>query len=151
MTYSELGEGSRAAAAMVESLNVAPGQELIRLYADEGPVAARLLYSIINSNGVDSERVTRLLAAFSIEAGLDTQPDPIPSANSGLMEPLSERELEVLRLMAVGLGNKDIGDQLFISPQTVKTHTRNIYGKLDTHSRIAAVSKARLLGLLADV
>ncbi|MEJ2447402.1 MAG: helix-turn-helix transcriptional regulator [Anaerolineales bacterium] len=67
---------------------------------------------------------------------------------SGLVEPLSEREIEVLELMAAGLTYQDIAEQLFISPHTVKTHSRNIYAKLDVGNRTLAVGKARTLGIL---
>lgn len=66
-----------------------------------------------------------------------------------LVEPLSNRELEILALMAQGLTNGEIAQQIFISAQTVKVHTRNIYGKLGVNSRRQAVTKARALGLLA--
>ena len=71
-----------------------------------------------------------------------------PAVGAELIEPLSERETEVLQLIAEGLTNPEIGDRLYISLNTVKVHTRNIYGKLDVHSRSQAVAKARRLGVL---
>ena len=65
-----------------------------------------------------------------------------------LVEPLSERELEVLKLIAAGLSNREIGQRLFITPGTVKVHAANIYGKLGVHSRTQAVAKANALGIL---
>ena len=65
-----------------------------------------------------------------------------------LIEPLSKRELEILSLMAQGLSNQEIAQQIFISTQTVKVHIRNIYGKLGVSNRLQAISKARVLGLL---
>jgi LuxR family maltose regulon positive regulatory protein len=67
---------------------------------------------------------------------------------SDLLEPLSERELEVLQLLAQGLTNPEIASRLFLSLNTVKAHTRNIYGKLDAHSRTQAVARASALGIL---
>jgi LuxR family maltose regulon positive regulatory protein len=67
-----------------------------------------------------------------------------------LIEPLSERELEVLQLNAGGLTNREIASRLFLSLNTVKAHTRNIYGKLGVHSRTQAVAKAQALGVLAS-
>jgi ATP/maltotriose-dependent transcriptional regulator MalT len=61
---------------------------------------------------------------------------------------LSKRELEILYLLAQGLTNLEIGQQIYISAHTVKVHTRNIYGKLSVNSRQQAVTKARALGLL---
>lgn len=65
-----------------------------------------------------------------------------------LVEPLSKRELEILSLVAEGLTNLEIAQQIFISDQTVKVHIRNIFGKLGVNSRRHAASKARALGLL---
>jgi LuxR family maltose regulon positive regulatory protein len=64
------------------------------------------------------------------------------------IEPLSEREVEVLQLIAEGLANQEVGSQLYLSLNTVKVHTRNIYSKLDVNSRTQAVAKAKSLGLL---
>jgi LuxR family maltose regulon positive regulatory protein len=65
-----------------------------------------------------------------------------------MVEPLSERELEVLRLVADGLTNQAIADELFIAVSTVKSHTNSIYGKLGVRNRTQAVAEARALGLL---
>ena len=64
------------------------------------------------------------------------------------VEPLSERELEVLQLIAKGLTNQEIASKLFLSLNTVKVHNRNIYGKLSAHHRAEAVARARALGIL---
>jgi LuxR family maltose regulon positive regulatory protein len=65
-----------------------------------------------------------------------------------LIEPLSDRELEVLNLMAEGLSNPNIARRLYLSTNTLKAHAQNIYTKLDVHSRMEAVNKARDLNLL---
>jgi LuxR family maltose regulon positive regulatory protein len=65
-----------------------------------------------------------------------------------MIEPLSARELEVLELISGGLTNREIASRLFISLNTVKAHTRNIYGKLGVHNRTQAVARARALGIL---
>jgi LuxR family maltose regulon positive regulatory protein len=67
---------------------------------------------------------------------------------SSLVEPLSDREIEVLELLAEGLSNPEIAQRLFVSLPTVKSHTRNIYGKLGVHKRKDAVARARMLGIL---
>jgi LuxR family maltose regulon positive regulatory protein len=69
-------------------------------------------------------------------------------SETGLVEPLSEREMEVLRLLAAGLSNQAIAAELVITPGTAKWHVNNIYAKLGVHSRIQAVGRARALGLL---
>ena len=70
--------------------------------------------------------------------------------SNGEIEPLSERELEVLQLIAEGLTNPEIAARLYISLNTVKVHTRNINGKLDAHNRTQAVARARALGILSS-
>ena len=71
-----------------------------------------------------------------------------PSTINNLVEPLSEREIEVVRLLAAGLSNLEIAHKLYLSPNTLKAHTQNIYDKLDVHSRVQAVNRARELGYL---
>ena len=66
----------------------------------------------------------------------------------GLVEPLSQRELEVLQLVALGKTNKEIAQQLVVAPGTVKAHTSHIYRKLDVNNRTEAAARARQLGLL---
>jgi LuxR family maltose regulon positive regulatory protein len=70
------------------------------------------------------------------------------SMDTGLVEPLSSREKEVLVLMAEGLSNPEIAARLFLSPNTLKAHTQNIFGKLNVHNRVQAVNKARDLKLI---
>ncbi|NIQ75445.1 MAG: hypothetical protein GWN67_12525 [Phycisphaerae bacterium] len=70
---------------------------------------------------------------------------------SEIVEPLSERELEVLQLIAEGLTNPEIAARLFLSLNTVKVHTRNIYGKLGAYNRTQAVARARALGILPSI
>jgi LuxR family maltose regulon positive regulatory protein len=87
-----------------------------------------------------SAYVARLLAAC--DAGDEILAAPVP-------EPLTDREQDVLELMAAGLTNAEIGEQLFISPETVKKHAGNIYGKLHVHTRTEAAARARELELLS--
>ena len=68
-----------------------------------------------------------------------------------VVEPLSNREIEVLKLIAEGLTNQEIAQKLYLSTSTVKAHTYNLYSKLDVHSRTQAVAKARMLGVLPGV
>ena len=72
----------------------------------------------------------------------------LPPLAEALVDPLTERELEVLQLLAGGLSNKEIAERLIVAPSTVKQHLKNIYGKLDVHSRTQAVARGRELALL---
>ena len=76
------------------------------------------------------------------------QDEAVESAAADQIEKLSERELEVLRLIAVGLSNREIAEQLFLSPGTIKTHVHHIYGKLGVSNRTQAVVHAREVKLI---
>ena len=96
--------------------------------------------------------VRRLLAACADDdrTGPTTTPgEPALRRGQSLVEPLSERELDVLRLLATDLDGPDIAHRLFVSVNTMRTHTRSIYAKLGVNSRRAAVSRAEKLGLLS--
>lgn len=140
-------DDERAMDALERALALAEPTGFIRIFVDEGPQMANLLYKAA-ARGIAPEYARRVLSAFPV---LD--PDETPASEtrvdqSGLFEPLSERELDVLRLIGEGLSNNSIGTRLFISTQTVKTHTRNIYAKVGAHSRTEALAKARGLGIL---
>jgi len=127
--------------ALERSLVLAESGSFIRIFVDEGPPLAKLLEKILNENAdVPRAYVKKLLSAFRLSKVIRT--------DDGLVERLSERELEVLRLIAGGLSNNKITEELFISLSTVKTHTRNIYSKLNVHSRTEAIVKAKDLELL---
>jgi LuxR family maltose regulon positive regulatory protein len=79
---------------------------------------------------------------------LPLSPSPSHSASQPLVEPLTNRELEVLDLLAQRLSNREIADKLFISPTTVKGHLQNIYGKLNVRKRREAIDRAVALGIL---
>jgi LuxR family maltose regulon positive regulatory protein len=127
----------------------------MRLFLDEGPRMAALLSTLLQaqqkgdlalSQHVSPDYVPRLLAAFVPPAV-----DRLPSAREReqLADPLSERELEVLQLLAAGRSNQEIAEALVVTVGTVKTHIHHIYGKLNTSSRIQAVARARELQLLS--
>ena len=94
------------------------------------------------SRDISPNYVARLLAAFGEEAELASP------AMEALVEPLTEREVEVLRLVVAGLSNAEIAEELVIAVSTVKSHVNHIYGKLGVESRTQAVAQARTLGLL---
>jgi LuxR family maltose regulon positive regulatory protein len=90
-----------------------------------------------------------ILAAVSPEAAVRVVVSPSTLSQPPLIEPLSDREVEVLRLIDQGLSNPEIAAKLVLSIGTVKVHTHNIFSKLGVTSRTQAVNKARALGLLA--
>jgi LuxR family maltose regulon positive regulatory protein len=110
---------------------------------------AQLLYQALE-RGIRPDYVRRLLSAFPAGEPASPPSPTVAPPSSDLFEPLSDRELEVLHLIAEGLTNPEIASRLFISLHTVKTHTRNIYGKLGVHSRTQATARAQALGLLSS-
>ena len=96
------------------------------------------------AGGVASDFTRRLLAALDAPAPAA----PSQSAPAGLAEPLTPREIEILRLVAAGMRNQEIADQLVISVATVKRHIANAYGKLGVRHRTEAVARATELNLL---
>ena len=132
------GESERAMRLLAEALALAEPGGFIRIFVDEGPPMAQLL-SEVADRGMMTDYVGTLLAAFETEEEAPAQP---------LIEPLSQRELEVLRLIAQGLSNREIGERLFIALSTVKGHNRRIFDKLQVQRRTEAVARARELDLL---
>jgi LuxR family maltose regulon positive regulatory protein len=145
------GDLAPALAALARALALAAPEGYIRLFVDEGAPMAALLREA-HARGIAPTYVAKLLAAFprTEDRGLRTESfhsvlSPQPSA---LIEPLSERELEVLRLIAGGHSNQAIADRLVVAVGTVKKHINNLYGKLDVQSRTQALVRARELKLL---
>ena len=110
---------------------------------------ARLL-SEAAARGIMPDYTARLLAAFEAEEQKSEDESQLPPALPAqpLIEPLSQRELEVLRLIAQGLSNREISERLFLAVITVKGHNRNIFRKLQVRRRTEAIACARELGLL---
>ncbi len=151
LAHQAVGDSSGALGAMERALKLAEPEGYVRVFIDEGAPMARLLHEAAQQ-GIAPEYTARLLAAFELEAVAVAAPTtdhkPAMFKPSILIEPLTDREMEVLHLLADGLSNREIARKLFLSPHTVRTHTYNIYGKLGVHSRMQAVARARELGLL---
>lgn len=140
------GEKEKAVQLLSDALALAEPGGFIRLFVDEGFPMAQLL-SQAAAQGIMPDYVGKLLAAFEAEAQKSADNSRLPTAES-LIEPLSQRELEVLQLIAQGLSNHEISERLFLALSTVKGHSRNIFGKLQVQRRTEAVARARELGLL---
>jgi LuxR family maltose regulon positive regulatory protein len=130
-----------------EAIELAQPGGFIRLFVDLGPPIGGLLDEL-HRRGVAPDYIAQILAAFPDSVLGDETIEPRQSAIQNLVQPLTKRELEVLALLNRHLTNKEIAEELVVSPSTVKTHTLNIYRKLEVHGRKRAVAKARELGIL---
>jgi len=133
------GNMPAALAALEQALTLAEPEGYIRVFLDEGPPMTALLRAAAQ-HGRAREYAHHLLAADSAKAGP-------PRAQRGLVEPLSERELHVLRLLRTELSGPDIARELTVSLNTVRTHTKSIYAKLSVNNRRAAIRRAEELDL----
>ena len=139
------GQSKQALQLLGETLVLTEPDGFIRLWLDEGAPIARLLrtyqgYAAVYGNSAGY--LDRLLAAYA-------EATPVAPPNTPLLaEPLSDREIEVLRCIAAGYKNQEIADELFVSLNTVRYHTKNLYGKLGVNKRTQAVAKAQELGLI---
>jgi LuxR family maltose regulon positive regulatory protein len=169
--HQQSQKGSEARTTLEQALELAQSGSYVRSFVDEGEPIRAVLSSIYQAikKGHGGDRLSRdyvekLLLAFrnvDANAGKDeaqssegeVRPasinvDSTAAAPAELVEPFSERELEVIRLIAAGRSNQEIADQLFVALSTVKWHVNNVYGKLNVKSRTQASKRARQLGLL---
>jgi LuxR family maltose regulon positive regulatory protein len=135
------GDVTSAMAALERAVELAEPEGYVRLFLDEGPSMASLLKRAAAGRAA-SDAMTTLANAFAA-------PRRVPP-HQELVEPLSERELEVLRLLESDLDGPGIASELIVSLNTVRTHTKNIYAKLGVNSRRAAVRRGAELGLLSS-
>jgi LuxR family maltose regulon positive regulatory protein len=148
IAHRATGETSRAFSALEHALNLAEPEGFVRLFVDEGePLRSLLLEYRMHTAVCLGDRPTillryvdRLLAAFS--------PPAVHRLKSNIVEPLSERERDVLRLLPSALSTTDMAAELVISVNTLRTHLKSIYGKLGVHSRYEAIERAKELDLL---
>ena len=144
LAWQTAGDLDAALASLAEALTLAEAEGFIRAFVDEGEGMERLLRRAA-VRGIALDYTSYLLDAFQSKA------DPFSPAIPGvepLSEPLTEREVEVLRLIAAGLTNRQIAEELVVALGTVKAHINSIYRKLDVSNRVQAVSRARELKLL---
>ena len=142
LAFHTLGSTSQAFTSLERSLLLAAPEGYFRTFVDEGEPMQAMLFafrSTLKKQTPISEYIDKLLSFFE---------HPAERPQSNLIDPLSERELEVLRLVADGLSNDEISQKLFVAVSTVKGHNLRIFGKLQAKSRTEAVARARELGLL---
>ncbi len=143
------GEKDEAVQVLGDALMLAEPGGFIRIFVDEGPPMAQLL-SEVSSRGIRPDYTGTLLAAFEAERSKREVRAyaPLTVPDQLLIEPLSQRELEILRLVAQGLSNREISERLFIALVTVKVHNGRIFEKLQVQRRTEAVARAHELDLL---
>jgi LuxR family maltose regulon positive regulatory protein len=142
LAYLDQFELDQAVDLLAEALALSEPGGYVRVYLDEGNPMLRLL-RIAHRRGTNVPYVEELLATAGETPGALTR-----VTHMELVEPITPREVDVLRLIALGLTNKEIGDELYVSVATVKRHITNLNGKLGVSSRTEAVQKARRLKLL---
>jgi LuxR family maltose regulon positive regulatory protein len=136
----DAGDTGQALSTLERALHLAEPGGYVRVFVDQGGSMVALLRRAA-AQGLAPDYVSKLLDAF--------RASDLPSTRApALVQPPSDRELEVLRLIAAGLSNREIADTLVVSINTVKTHVRRLYGKLSVNSRLQAVERARELGML---
>jgi LuxR family maltose regulon positive regulatory protein len=161
MASQALGEAGHATACLEQALSLAEGQGLVRLLVDEGEAleyAIALWRSALHQKDTRMATQERLLAYTDrlLEAlggraappGADKLTAQSPAPGLLLIDPLRDRELEVLRLIAQGHSNHEIAGKLVVGVSTVKTHINHLFQKLAVSSRTQAVARGRELGLL---
>jgi len=142
ITFKAQRRNEEALSALAHALGLAEGEGYIRIFLDEGPPVAELLHQAVAQN-LHASYAINLLNALEEKA-------PATAVSQVLIERLSERELEILRLIAIGKSNQEIAESLVIAVSTVKSHINNLYGKLGTNRRTEAVAIARAKGLLFE-
>ena len=144
LVQQSFGDTKKALSLLGEAIQIAAPQDYRRAFLDEGPAVASLLQKLPlrSHNTIEAEFVDNVLAAFGVE--------PTITSQQGLIESLSERELQVLRLLAAGFSSTEVARELYIAVGTARTHIKNIYRKLDVHSRSEALRSAHESGLLKN-
>ncbi|MBZ0304524.1 MAG: LuxR C-terminal-related transcriptional regulator, partial [Anaerolineae bacterium] len=137
-----LGNREHALTSLQQALQFAEPEGYVRIFVDEG-LSMKAMLSEALAQEIFPSYSQELLRAF--EGAFGSEPSPI---SQPLLDPLSDRELEILRLVAEGLSNREVSERLFVALDTVKGHNRNIYQKLQVKRRTEAVARARELGLI---
>jgi LuxR family maltose regulon positive regulatory protein len=141
LAHHKRGDAEQALASLARALTLAKPGGYVRTFVDEGEPMTEMLRQALYRD-VMPNYVAHLLAALGEDA---EKPSP---GMAVLVEPLTDRETEVLRLIVAGLSNQEIADQLYIAVSTVKSHVNHIYGKLAVENRTQAVIKVQELQLL---
>jgi LuxR family maltose regulon positive regulatory protein len=145
------GDIGAALIPLQQALTLAEPEGYVRMFMDEGLPMAQLLRATADQ-GIMPDYTSKLLAAIEAEQSTSPGESPLPTPNSPatqpLIEPLSQREKEVLRLFKTELSGPEIAHELVIALSTLRTHTKSIYTKLNVANRRAAVKRAAELDLI---
>ena len=162
LAHQEQGDISAALVPLSRALTLAEPEGYVRIFIDEGPPMAVLLArlheharkqpraTLTNVPLAYIERLLALLRRERVQEGISPTAPSAPAPTQALLNPLTERELEVLRLIAAGLSNREIAARLVLALSTVKSYDNTIYSKLQVESRTQAVARARALHLLSE-
>ena len=143
-----LGSTGEALAHLLDCLHRAEPRGYVRLFLDYGPAADALLAKVPASDPAYAYALSLRRVQAPLAATAPVPPAAGATRPPGLEEPLSQRELEVLRLLASTLSSSEIADELCVATSTVRSHTKAVYGKLGVHTRLEALDVARELGLI---
>ena len=146
MAYHAQGDLPGALLPLQRALTLAEPEGYVRIFLDEGSSMLQLLRDAATLE-IMPAYTGKLLAAFEVEKRKSADKSPLPPTQP-LIESLSQRELEILHLIAQGLSNRQIAERLFLALDTIKGHNRIIFDKLQVQSRTEAVARAHELGLL---
>ena len=136
--------------SLQQALSLAEPERYIRLFVDEGELMVKLLREAARK-GIASDYCAKMLQAFSQEDHHEKSGKYTPSFSAlslSLSEPLTKQERKTLQLLATPLAIPQIASELVVEVSTIRTHIKRIYSKLDAHTRIEAVQKAKELGML---
>ena len=162
LAHQMQGDISLALVPLERALMLAEPEGYVRIFVDEGLPMSVLIArlhehtrkrphaALTNVPLAYIEQLLTLLRGERGREGMSPVASSAPAPAQSLLDPLTEREVEVLRLIAEGLSNRDIADRLVLALSTVKSYVNTIYGKLQVESRTQAVARARILHLLSE-
>jgi LuxR family maltose regulon positive regulatory protein len=146
--HHALGDEPGALHELRRALDLGEPEGYIRPFVSRGELIAGPLRQMLGENvspGPRAEYILRILEAFPQKTPARR---PQEGQHPALLAPLTPREMDVLRLLAVGLSNREIAEKLYLSPNTLRVYTTNLYSKMDVHNRTQAVTRAQMLGLI---
>ncbi|MBN2502264.1 MAG: response regulator transcription factor, partial [Anaerolineales bacterium] len=148
--HALLGNETASQADLTQALELGAPEGFVSVFIDAGPPVAEAIQALLDCGRLESVRLDYVRTILTAFAELQKARDGGQAAQTAavLVAPLTERELDVLRLMADGLKYAEIAEKLFVSLNTVRSHVKAVYGKLNVDKRSKAVARARELHIL---